>query len=77
MWRYRYEVVSKRSAVFGKVDWVHSAYDLPLRDGHSYQVRLNDDPQYPQVTRVLREIEKKKAVQSDPETPPQPDGNGS
>lgn len=58
VWRYRYEVVSKRSPFFGKVDWLHSERELLLRDGHSYYVRLNDDPKYPQVMRVIRELTK-------------------
>ena len=61
VWKYKYEVVSRRSPFFRKVDWVFSPRDLLLRDGHSYHVRLNDDPAYPQVLKVLkvfRELEK-------------------
>lgn len=58
VWRYRYEVVSKRSPLFGKVDWIYSARETLLRDGHSYYVRLNDDPGYPQVVKVIRELGK-------------------
>lgn len=56
VWKYRYEVVSKRSPFFGKVDWLHSGRDLLLRDGHSYHVRLNDVQAYPQVLKVFREL---------------------
>ncbi len=59
VWKYRYEVVSRRSPFFSKVDWVFSQRDLLMRDGHSYQVRLNNDPVYPQVLTVFRELEKK------------------
>lgn len=58
VWKYKYEVVSKRSPFFGKVDWVYSSRDLLLRDGHSYHVRLNNAPAYPQVLKVFRELEK-------------------
>jgi ribonuclease HI len=57
-WKYKYEVVSKRNPFYGKVDLVYSARDVLLRDGHSYHVRLNADPAYPQVLKVFREIEK-------------------
>ena len=58
VWKYKYEVVSKRSPFYRKVDWVYSPRDLLLRDGHSYQVRLNTDPAYPQVLKLFRELEK-------------------
>lgn len=56
VWKYKYEVVSKNSAFFRKVDWVYSQRDMLLRDGHSYHVRLNDDQRYPQVLKVFREL---------------------
>jgi ribonuclease HI len=58
VWKYKYEVVSKRSPFLSKVDWIYSPRDVPLRDGHSYHVRLNDDPEYPQVLKVFRELAK-------------------
>lgn len=59
VWKYKYEIVSKRNPLFGKVDWIYSPRDVPLRDGHSYHVRLNDDPAYPQVLKVFRELAKR------------------
>jgi ribonuclease HI len=56
VWRYKYEVLSKRSPFFGRVDWIHSAEDLLVRDGHSYHVRLNEDQSYPQIAKVFREL---------------------
>jgi hypothetical protein len=50
--------MSRRNPKFGKVDWVYSSRDLLLRDGHSYHVRLNDDPAYPQVLKLFRELAK-------------------
>jgi ribonuclease HI len=58
VWKYKYEVVSKGSPFFRRVDWVYSPRDLLLRDGHAYHVRLNTDPAYPQVLKVFRELEK-------------------
>jgi len=58
VWRYKYEVLSKRSPFVGKVDWIYSANDLLVRDGHSYHVRLNEDPSYPQIVKVYRELER-------------------
>lgn len=58
VWKYKYEVLSKRSPFLGKVDWIYSAKDLLVRDGHSYHVKLNDDQSYPQIVRVYRELGK-------------------
>jgi ribonuclease HI len=58
VWKYKYEVVSKRSPFYRKVDWVYSAADLLLRDGHSYHVRLNAEAAYPQVLKLFRELKK-------------------
>jgi ribonuclease HI len=58
VWKYKYEVLSKASPFFGKVDWIYSSKDLLVRDGHHYHVRLNEDQSYPQIMRVFREIER-------------------
>lgn len=58
VWKYKYEVLSKASPFFGKVDWIYSPKDLLVRDGHHYHVRVNDDQSYPQIMRVFREIER-------------------
>jgi ribonuclease HI len=52
--RYRYEVTSKSSADFGKVDFVYS--EFVLRSGHDYRVRLNSDPRNPRLVRVFGEV---------------------
>jgi len=56
VWKYRYEILSKMSPFFHKVDWIYSAEDLLVRDGHSYHVRLNDNQSYPQIVKVYREL---------------------
>jgi hypothetical protein len=58
VWKYKYEVLSKRSPFYRKVDWGCSPRDVLLRDGHSYRVRLNTDPAYPQVLKVFGELER-------------------
>lgn len=56
VWRYKYEVLSKGSPFYGKVDWIYSAKDLLVRDGHHYHVRVNEDQSYPQIVKVFREM---------------------
>jgi ribonuclease HI len=52
--RYRYEVTSKSSADFGKVDFVYS--EFVLKPGHHYRVRLNSDPRNPRLVKVFGEV---------------------
>jgi len=54
IYRYRYEVMSKASPYYQNVDFVTS--DISMAAGHTYAVRLNDDPKNPQVVKVFREI---------------------
>ena len=53
--RYKYEVMSRRSAYFGCVDVVFAAGDIDLRAGHTYHVRLNCDTRSPRILKVFRE----------------------
>jgi ribonuclease HI len=57
VWKYKYEVMSPASPFFGKVDNAFS--DLPLRDGHTYFVLMNDDAGNPRFRALIREIVKK------------------
>ena len=50
--------MSKASPYFGNVDWFYS-YEL-LKAGHTYYVRLNDEPARPRIEKVFRELESKK-----------------
>jgi ribonuclease HI len=54
IWKYRCEVVSPPSHYVGKLDWLFS--ELQLRDGHYYEVQMNDDPAKPTITALLREL---------------------
>jgi len=55
LWKYKYEVLSRRSRYADNVDIIFST--VPLRDGHCYAVVLNKDTANPRITRMLDEIE--------------------
>jgi len=46
--------VSPPSHYVGKLDWLFS--DLQLRDGHYYEVQMNDDQAKPTIITLLREL---------------------
>lgn len=54
--RYRYEVVSKASPYYQRVDWIFADDTLNLRCGHTYYVRVNTDTQAPRIAKIFREI---------------------
>lgn len=54
--RYRYEVTSKSSPDFGKIDFAYS--DLIMKSGHHYRVRLNTEPKNPRIAEVLEEVDR-------------------
>jgi ribonuclease HI len=53
-WRYRYQVLSPDSPDIHKIDWAYS--EAAMRDGHCYEVQMNDDTRHPQVLAVHREV---------------------
>jgi ribonuclease HI len=53
-WRYRYEVASEESRDYHNTDWIDS--NKQMRDGHYYEVQVNDDMGHPQVLEVIREV---------------------
>ena len=53
--RYRYEVMSRRSAFHGKVDFAYSE-EAGMRPGHVYLVTMNRDPHYPMIAKRHLEI---------------------
>ena len=55
LWKYKYEVISRKSKYVDNVDIIFSTE--PLRDGHCYMVVLNKDTANPRITRMLNEIE--------------------
>lgn len=54
LWKYKYEVMSRRSPFFGKVDVVFS--EIALRDAHTYYVVMNDQTGNPRIRIMIREI---------------------
>ena len=54
IWRYKYEVISKKSRFYKNVDIIY--YHGVLRQRYSYSVSLNKNKDYPQISNVLREI---------------------
>jgi len=55
--RFKYEVMTKRSAYFGRVDYVWAERGTPLRAGHTYRVRMNRDTRAPRIVKVLTEVQ--------------------
>lgn len=53
---YRYEVRSRRSPYFEKVDLIYSDADVVLKAGHTYRVRVNSDQTAPRVVKVFAEV---------------------
>ena len=60
IWKYKYEVISPESTFYKKVDIIY--YKEVLRTGHSYSVSFNTNNDFPQITNVLCEIEKKDLI---------------
>jgi hypothetical protein len=52
--RYRYEVMSRRSAFYRCVDFAFS--DVLMDPGHTYYVTLGEDSGYPQIVKCHREV---------------------
>jgi len=57
IWQYRYQVMSKDSPDYHNTDWIYS--NEQMRDGHYYEVQVNDDMGYSQVLEVIREVDAK------------------
>lgn len=57
-YRYKYEMMSKKSKYYQRVDWVFS--DIMLSAGHTYNVLFNDDNKYPQILEKYKEFERVK-----------------
>jgi ribonuclease HI len=55
--RFKYEVMTKRSRYFGKVDYIWAERGSPLRAGHTYRVRVNRDTRAPRIVKVLAEVD--------------------
>jgi ribonuclease HI len=53
-YKYKYEVTSKSSPYYRKVDLAYS--DILLRAGHAYRVRFNDNSHNPRVLKMFKEV---------------------
>ena len=54
LWKYKYEVLSTESGFCGNVDEIFS--EIHLRDGHEYEVRLNEKTENPRIVELIREL---------------------
>ncbi|MEX1071490.1 MAG: ribonuclease H [Anaerolineales bacterium] len=61
LWKCKYEVVSKTSPYFAKVDLIFSV-EL-LEAGHTYRVRVNRETDNPSIVRMIRELKGRKRVE--------------
>jgi ribonuclease HI len=71
LYRYRYEVVSKNSPFYRKVDFACS--ELVLREAHTYSVRMNEEVNNPRILKLFTEVEKQKSIKNHKETENKPD----
>ena len=56
MVRFKYEVMTRRSPYFGKVDYIWAEQGTPLRAGHIYRVKVNRNTQAPRIVKVVAEV---------------------
>ena len=54
LWKYKYEVVSRRSPFHDNIDVAYSS--VGLRDGHTYFVLMNDDTKNPRILKSFHEV---------------------
>lgn len=54
--RLKYEVMSKNSPYYQRVDYIWDDQTSPLRAGHTYRIRVNRDTTAPRIVKVFREV---------------------
>ena len=57
VWKYKYEVISRKSQFYGLVDIIFS--EISLKHGHSYYVKVNTDTNNPTIVSKIRELTSK------------------
>jgi ribonuclease HI len=57
LYKYRYEVISKKSEFYENVDIIYSEL-YQLKAGHQYIVTFNKDNKNPRILKVIKELEK-------------------
>ena len=55
--KFKYEVISKRSPCFGSIDFAFSK--IIMNAGHCYSIRFNDNQNNPTIAKVFKELPKK------------------
>jgi ribonuclease HI len=55
--KYWYEVRSKKSPFYDCRDVIYADPSLPLKAGHTYHVRVNEETSNPRVAKLFREVE--------------------
>jgi ribonuclease HI len=63
--KYMYEVMSRKSPFYGKVDVAYSD-DGRMRAGHTYHVTMNDDAGYPRIAKCHREMDQPRSPAAKP-----------
>ena len=53
-YKYKYEVISKSSPIYGNIDFAFS--EILLNAGHSYSIRFNDNLRNPTIIKMIREL---------------------
>ena len=69
MYMYKCEVMSEDSPYFGNVDNLYST--ILLNAGHTYDVRLNNEPKRPRIEELYGEVDDSPPLDDDA-TPPEP-----
>ncbi len=54
--RFKYEVMSRSSPYYQRIDYIWHSKTSPLRAGHTYRVRVNEDTAAPRIVRVFAEV---------------------
>ncbi len=60
LWKYKYEVMSKKSKYYKNVDWIFSKPEQYMGAGHIYFVRFNSDLGNPRIEKVFYDVKLKK-----------------
>lgn len=58
LWKYMFEVMSRKSKFYGSVDVIFS--ELSMDPGHTYYVKVNEVQENPRVEKIYREVKAKK-----------------
>lgn len=54
--RFKYEVMSRKSPYYQRVDYIWDDQTSSMRCGHSFRVRVNRDTSAPRIVKVFREV---------------------